>query len=127
MAAVDTPGGKPPLWISSTPEHDPVTESGRHTPLEIFQILVGLNTPSSLRHDGLDAGRSRTDNAGLYQRVQEQERASRIAYLCTSFICNFLYILQIFLAATFTAVSAYKESNPITCIVLGAFNTVVAG
>jgi len=70
---------------------------------------------------------TRGDNIGLYQRSKDQERRSRIAYLLTSYISNTLFLLQIMLAAAFTGLSAYKDTNTVTLTVLGAFNTVVAG
>lgn len=124
-----------PSWASSAPDNAIINEPSRHTPLQLFQLLVGIYTPPSLSQDGIDLGRAteaksrraRTDNIGLYQRAKEQERASRIAYRCTSFISNTLYMLQILLAATFTALSAYKNAHPVTLTVLGAMNTVLAG
>lgn len=125
-----------PSWASSSADNGITNESsGRHTPLQLFQLLVGLHTPLSLTQDGMNFGRTtdaksrraRTDNVGLYQRAKEQERSSRLAYQSTSFISNSLYMLQILLAATFTALSAYKDSNPVTLTVLGAVNTVLAG
>ena len=112
-----------------------------HTPLQLFQILVGIHTPRSLTQDGCNVERigtgmstaqplyvrSHKGNVGLYQRAKDEERRSRIAYLLTSYISNFLFMLQILLAATFTALSAYKDSNAVTLTVLGALNTVVAG
>ncbi|KAK5154390.1 hypothetical protein LTS14_006525 [Recurvomyces mirabilis] len=38
-----------------------------------------------------------------------------------------LYMLQILLAATFTALSAYQDSSRVILTVLGALNTVLAG
>ena len=124
-----------PSWASSAPDNTISNESSRLTPLQLFQLLVGIYTPPFLTRDGVDLARAtntktthrRTDNVGLYRRAQEQERASRLAYQSTSFISNLLYMLQILLAATFTALSAYKDSNPVTLTVLGACNTVVAG
>jgi hypothetical protein len=124
-----------PSWASSAPDNAIINESNRHTPLQLFQQLVGIHTPPSLTQDGIDldraakakSRRARTDNIGLYQQAKEQERASRIAYRCTGFISNTMYMLQILLAATFTALSAYKETHPVTLTVLGAVNTVLAG
>ena len=127
-----------PSWASSTPDNaiNNGSSSTRHTPLQLFQLLVGISTPPALTQNEGDfvsatsakfSGRSRTDNIGLYRRAQEQERTSRTAYLCTSFISNTLYMLQILLAATFTALSAYKDSHPVTLTVLGALNTIIAG
>jgi len=36
-------------------------------------------------------------------------------------------MLQILLAATFTALSAYKDAHPVTLTILGAMNTVLVG
>jgi hypothetical protein len=96
-----------------------------HSPLELFQWLVGIHTPQFLMHTS-DSGKQ-SDNVGLYQRAKDQERRSRIAYLLTSYISNTLFLLQIMLAAAFTGLSAYKEANAETLTILGAFNTVVAG
>jgi hypothetical protein len=126
-----------------------------HSPLELFQWLVGIHTPPCLKdpsdnNTGLPQHpkdqehkiwtarllpclkrspkpSTRGDNIGLYQRSTDQERRSRIAYLLTSYISNTLFLLQIILAAAFTGLSAYKDTNTVTLTVLGAFNTVVAG
>lgn len=120
---------------ASIPVEVKANDSNKHTPLELFQVLVGLRTPKALTQDGLEAitgskrraKKARSDNAGLYRRAKAQERANRLAYMSTAFISNGLYMLQILLAATFTALSAYKDSNRVLVTVLGAMNTVVAG
>jgi len=112
-----------------------LNESSKHTPLQLFQLLVGIYTPPSLTHDGNDLGKgtrskskhARSDNVGLYQCAKNQERASRLAYQSTSFISNTLFLLQIILAAAFTALSAYKGTDRVILTVLGAVNTVLAG
>lgn len=120
-------------WASSAPgnaEHSP-----DHTPLQLFQLLVGIHTPSSLTQDRQAPGKStdakalrgRSDNIGLYQRAKEHERQSRMQYKSTSFISNTLFMVQILLAATITALSAYKKAHVVTLTVLGAANTVIAG
>lgn len=124
-----------PSWVSSTPDHGNSNAATGQTPLQVFQMLVGIDTPASLTQDGVElkrgneerAWRVRNDNVGLYQRAKAQERSSRIAYLVTAYVTNTLYVLQILLAATFTALSSYKRSLPITLTVLGALNTVLAG
>ncbi len=124
-----------PSSLSSTPENAIVNKPSMHTPVQLFQLLVGIHTPPSLTEDDVELGRAtkakseraRTDNIGLYRRAKEQERASRLAYLSTSFISNTLFLLQILLAATFTALSAYKETHAATLTALGAVNTVIAG
>ena len=105
------------------------------SPLELFQLLVGINTPASLTSGTVGnststsplRSRTRKNNVGLYQRAQDEERRMRISYLLTSYISNSLYMLQILLAATFTALSAYKKTAPVVLTVLGAINTVLAG
>lgn len=124
-----------PSWASYAADNTVINEPNRHTPLQLFQLLIGIYTPPSLTQDGSDFGRAnkaksrqaRTGNVGLYQRAKQQERSNRLAYLATSFISNSLYMVQILLAATFTALSAYKETHPVTLTVLGAINTVLAG
>ena len=124
-----------PSSSSSTPQNASVNKPSTHTPLQLFQLLVGIHTPQSLTQDDgspsgaskADPERARTDNVGMYRRAKEQERASRLAYLSTSFISNTLFLLQILLAATFTALSAYKNTQAATLTALGAVNTVLAG
>ena len=124
-----------PSWSSSAPENLNSTGSSTHTPLQLFQLLVGIHTPPSLTQDGVEIGRGtddeskrdRTDNIGLYRRAKQQERKSRIAYITTSTISNTLYMIQILLAAVFTALSSYKETQAVTLTALGAVNTVLAG
>lgn len=124
-----------PSWTSSAARDTILDDSAKYTPLQLFQILVGIHTPPSLTKSGVDVVRAtdtesrqtRTNNIGLYQRAKERERTARIAYLCTSYISNILYILQILLAATFTSLSAYKDAKPVALTVLGALNTVLAG
>ena len=124
-----------PSYSSSTPDNAITNKPSGHTPLELFQLLVGTHTPPSLLRDGSDLSRAtgakrglkRTDNVGLYQRAKQQERASRISFVCTSIVSNTLYMLQILFAATFTALSAYKNVHPEVLTGLGAINTVLAG
>jgi hypothetical protein len=126
-----------PSSASSAPDHALNNETKPiKSSLELYQLLVGIHTPQCLtQQENVAAGsnapttsrRRRSDNVGLYDRAKEQERASRLAFLSTSIISNTLYMLQILLAATFTALSAYKDSNRVTLTVLGAMNTVVAG
>lgn len=105
------------------------------TPLGLFQLLIGINSHPSLAvpdpntniKNGQKKPKTRGVNKGLYQRAKEEERSMSLKFQTTSFINNSLYMLQILLAATFTALSAYKDSNPVTLTVLGAMNTVLAG
>lgn len=132
---ITTSASVKPSLASFSPDNSNATNTSRLTPLQLFQLLVGIQTPPSLSQTNIGNngtspakhGRSRTDNIGLYQRAKDQERAGRLAYMSTSFISNTLYMLQIILAATFTALSAYKDSNRVTLTVLGALNTVLAG
>lgn len=141
------------VLTNNTPEHPSYNaqDTVAHSPLELFQWLVGIHTPPCLKHSSDSIGSSdnigryqrfihkllclkhssgpkpQSDNVGLYQRSKNQERRSRIAYLLTSYISNTLFLLQIMLAAAFTGLSAYKEANAVTLTILGAINTVVAG
>jgi hypothetical protein len=122
-------------------------DSKQHTPLELFQLLIGIITPSNLdANEDADADAPATTkaktkahlrttsnpsrrygNVGLYDRAKRRQRRCRRSYLLTSYIGNTLYMGQIILAAAFTALSAYKRTSPIVLTVLGAVNTVVAG
>lgn len=113
--------------------------------LEIFQGLVGIHFlkegggimvdeqqlpavspikaifwPSSTR-------KQRMRNRGLYNRAVTQDLKNRTMYTITHYIITGLYILQVLVAATFTALSAYKNSSTAALTTLGAINTVVAG
>lgn len=116
-----------PSWASSAPQ-----TGNHHTPLELFQLLAGIHTPSSLEQEPSPASeskssRTRSDNIGLYQRSKDSEHRSRIQYITTSIISNTLLMVQILIAATFTGLSAYKKNYAIILTVLGAVNTVLAG
>lgn len=128
---IDIEKGQMTSTISSSDAPSPDTPNSQ-TPLGLFQLLVGIHTHPSLttrQTDTADGQRSRTrsDNIGLYERIQTEERRLRIQYALTSYINNSLYMLQILLAATFTALSAYKDTHPVSLTVLGAINTVLAG
>jgi hypothetical protein len=124
---------KPNVQIRETPDAD------SNTQLQLFRVLVGIDTPLNLTHNcNKDGGtvspslpsttsRVRGTNIGLYQRAKDQERRSRIAYLFTSYIGNTMFLVQIILAAAFTGLSAYKDAHAVTLTTLGALNTVVAG
>ncbi|KAK4500740.1 hypothetical protein PRZ48_008930 [Zasmidium cellare] len=96
------------LSATTSPVENPSTDN--QTPLSLFQLLIGIHTHPSLTHSAI-AG-SRTDNTGLYPRIKAEEGRLRIQYALTSYINNSLYMLQILLAATFTALSAYKDAHP---------------
>lgn len=105
-------------------------------PLEVFQILVGINSherinnnPGRAHHNLVHRITHNTEgrNIGLYEQAKRREKTARRAYIATSTISNSLYMLQITLAAAFTALSAYKDTSAIVLTILGAVNTVVAG
>lgn len=138
MASSSTDPEKGPLmsaWAVSGHDTTTNSDSNSQTPLHLFQLLVGINTPACLTQDGKEVGRitdakfwrTATSNIGLYERAREQARVQRIKYICTAVISNTLYLLQILLASAFTAMSAYKDTRPVTLTVLGAINTVLAG
>jgi hypothetical protein len=125
------------IKIRETPDAD------SNTQLQLFRVLIGIDTPLNLTHSGdilskeeatvsslspsSTTSRVRGTNIGLYQRSKDQERRSRIAYLFTSYIGNTMFLVQIVLAAAFTGLSAYKDAHAVTLTTLGALNTVVAG
>ena len=73
------------------------------------------------------AAKKRFRNRGLYDRVLSQDLKNRSMYAIARYIVIFLYLLQIVIAATFTALSAYQKSSVATLTSLGAVNTVIAG
>lgn len=114
--------------------------------LEIFQTLVGIHflvpggdpnpdtskqiQPASPMADiflpGKAAG-NRFRNRGLYDRALSQDLKNRTMYSIARYVVVFLYLFQIVIAATFTALSAFQNSSVATLTTLGAINTVVAG
>lgn len=150
MSSTASSSGLPENLIAHAPLAPAVEEA--HTPLELFQLLIGIRTPetfeegyfttdhtnpqSSRPRSGVvettkankaQKARGREANVGLWQRSQEEARRARIQYIATSTISNTLFLAQIILAATFTALSAYKETSAVTLTILGATNTVIAG
>lgn len=114
--------------------------------LEIFQGLVGIHfllpggemnpdtskqiKPASPLADIFlpsRAAKNRFRNRGLYDRVLSQDMKNRSMYAIARYVVIFLYLFQIVIAATFTALSAYQKSSVATLTSLGAINTVVAG
>lgn len=67
-----------------------------------------------------------TANRGIYGRSIQEELKARIGYNISTYFINFLYILQIFVAATITGLASYR-SHGIALTVLGALNTILAG
>lgn len=126
------------------------TSNGEQKPikgeLEIFQGLVGIHfllpggeadpdkskqvKPASPLADIFlpsRAAKNRFRNRGLYDRVLSQDMKNRSMYAIARYVVIFLYLFQIVIAATFTALSAYQKSSVATLTSLGAINTVVAG
>lgn len=116
------------------------------TELEIFQTLVGIrflqeggaHLPKSEQsikpaNPLLDiflpskTGANRFRNRGLFDRTLSQDMKNRVMYSISHYVISFLYLLQIVLAATFTALSASKRSSTAPLTILGALNTVLAG
>ena len=52
---------------------------------------------------------------------------NRSMYTIARYVVILLYLTQITIAATFTALSAYQKSSVATLTTLGAINTVIAG
>ena len=119
--------------------------------LRIFQELVGIRSsdqiideesatrPTRKRADGTVNRprpphrkwkalffKSSPTNDGYYICSIEEEWKAFIGYQISNFWINSIYILQIFIAATITALAAY-EGHRVDVTVLGAINTVLAG
>ena len=67
-----------------------------------------------------------TENDGYYRRSINEEYKASIGYHFSSILINSIIIIQIFIAATITALAAYS-GHKITLTVLGAINTALAG
>ena len=67
-----------------------------------------------------------TDNDGYYRRSINEEYKATIGYHFSSIVISSIIVLQIFIAATITALAAYS-GHKITLTVLGAINTSLAG
>jgi hypothetical protein len=125
----------------------PPGRSERHD-LEVFQNLVGIHflrpgggylhdedqgqKPASPMHDiflPTKAAARRWRNRGLYDRTLSQDLKNRVLYGMSNYIITSLYILQIFIAAALTGLSAYGEAggSTVALTTLGAINTVLAG
>lgn len=116
------------------------------TELEVFQTLVGIHflayggpdlkgsarteKPASVFEDIFIPSRaaaSRHRNRGLYDRCISTDMKMRSMYAISHYLISFLYLLQILVAATLTAISASPEVGTAPVTVLGAINTVLAG
>jgi Zn-finger nucleic acid-binding protein len=113
--------------------------------LQIFQGLVGINflKEGGLPNDDAEpppivsplrsifmpsrTAKQRMRNRGLYNRAVTQDLKNRSMYAITHYIISGLYLLQVLVAATLTALSAYQQSSTVVLTVLGALNTVIAG
>jgi len=124
----------------------PPAKGERHE-LEVFQNLVGIHflrpgggylhdedqgqKPASPMHDiflPTKAAARRWRNRGLYDRTLSQDLKNRVLYGMSNYIITSLYILQIFIAAALTGLSAYGQGgSTVALTTLGAINTVLAG
>ena len=114
--------------------------------LEIFQTLVGIHflapggdrladTSKQIRPANPWAdiflpsrtAKNRFRNRGLYDRVLSQDMKNRSMYAIARYVVILLYLVQIVIAATFTALSAYQKSSVVTLTSICAINTVIAG
>jgi len=120
---------------------------GERHELEVFQNLVGIHflrpgggylhdedqgsKPASPIHDiflPTKAAARRWRNRGLYDRTLSQDLKNRVLYGMSNYIITSLYILQIFIAAALTGLSAYGQGgSTVALTTLGAINTVLAG
>lgn len=69
---------------------------------------------------------SSPENDGYYKCVIEEQWKAFVGYQISSTLITLVYLLQIFIAATITALAAFNDHR-ITVTVLGAINTVLAG
>ena len=68
------------VLTNNAPEHTPYgAQTVAHSPLELFQWLVGIHTPPCLKHS-LDS-KLQSDSIDPYQRSKDNERKSWIARL----------------------------------------------
>ena len=65
-------------------------------------------------------------NDGYYTRAIQEEYKAFVGYQLSNFVINSVFLAQIFIAATITALSAYP-SHRVVLTALGAVNTVLAG
>lgn len=137
---------------TTPPSNQPNTHTSRNphfrSELEIFQGLVGIKflkpggepiPPEDLPtepsvHPFLTTffpsltKTARTHNRGIYNRAVTQDLKNRSLYTISRYIISGLYLLQILVAATLTALSASQSPSSTTALtVLGAINTVLAG
>jgi len=70
--------------------------------------------------------RSQVRNDGIYGRALDEALAASVWFNFSNFFINALYCLQIFIAATITALASY-HGHEIPLTVLGATNAVLAG
>lgn len=114
------------------------------TELQAFQTLVGVHfvkygggayidrqkPPASVWHDIFRPDKTATArfrNRGLYDRTLSQTLKNRVVYSLSDYLISGLYLLQILVAATLTALSSKPRQSPTTLTVLGAIDTVIAG
>lgn len=105
-------------------ERDAPSTNGQHPPKLIkFRDRTGINTPGFLaRRRGERPG----PNIGVYARVIQEERKTKWQYHAISTLINTIFLAQILVAATLTALGASNTSH-IAVTILGSVNTVIAG
>ncbi|KAK4610104.1 hypothetical protein CLAFUW4_13738 [Fulvia fulva] len=128
-------------------EAHPSTSRNPHfgSELAIFQGLVGIHylkeggEPWTDRHHEAPVNpllavffpsktaKARQRNRGMYKRAVTQDAKNRSMYAITHYIISGLYIFQVLVAATLTALSAYGNTSTVSLTVLGAINTAIAG
>jgi hypothetical protein len=119
--------------------------------LRIFQELVGITSSKQLVSKGSPFTADEKDdgfvvrprpphrkslnalffkpsavNDGYYTCAIQEEYKAFVGYQLSNFVINSVFIAQIFIAATITALSAYP-SHRVALTTLGAINTVLAG
>lgn len=139
------------LYPSRTPihRHAPVSDYAKEhgvSELEVFQTLVGIHflqygggpqppgrqrKPAGVMKDIFLPGKAaaaRFRNRGLYDRTISQDMKNRVMYGISRYIISGLFLIQVIIAATLTALAAGENPAQTEALTaLGAVNTVLAG
>ncbi|GAB7361450.1 hypothetical protein MBLNU230_g1506t1 [Neophaeotheca triangularis] len=125
-------------------KHSKSWKKHKRTELEVFQRLAGIRflgfggvplpdpkKPASNVWDDIfrpsKASEQRFHNRGLYDRAHSLDVRNRVMHSLTRYISAGLYVVQIIIAATLTAISSRAGQNPGSITALSGVNTVLAG
>ena len=110
--------------MQSDPERDAPGADGVWPPkLAKYRHMTGIHTPPVMRGVGHDRP---APNIGVYGRVVMEEKKMRFQYHFATIVINVMFLGQIIVAATLTALGASNASH-IAITVLGSLNTIIAG